>query len=192
MLGKFLLYVACAGQQEAPLLGYSPLPKNLVQVVFEAINRINGHPPTPDLNTPQGVADCPNPTFSSGDGPRCCGAAPAAQQRSLELGPAATPAPAPASSDEQPRAGHARGVLDDVRRATQDTSTREANAPRARSPASRRTRARSARGREHVQAAVATRRCEWAALYVPILVFGPLLAAPTPRKRRLEVRRAAS
>lgn len=66
VLGKFLLYVACAGQQEAPLLGYSPLPPQLVSFVFQAVNRINGHPPTPDLNTPQGRAQCANPTIPGG------------------------------------------------------------------------------------------------------------------------------
>jgi phosphate ABC transporter phosphate-binding protein len=68
VLGKFLLYVACAGQQEAPLLGYSPMPPNLVQVVFDAINRINGHPPTPDLSTAAGRAQCANPTIPQGGG----------------------------------------------------------------------------------------------------------------------------
>ena len=66
VLGRFLLYVACAGQQEAPLLGYSPLPIQLVSFVFQAINRINGHPPTPDLNTAQGRAQCANPTIPGG------------------------------------------------------------------------------------------------------------------------------
>ena len=68
VLGKFMLYAACGGQQQAPLLGYSPLPENLVQTVFDAINRINGHPTTPDLSTPEGRAACPNPNWTQGGG----------------------------------------------------------------------------------------------------------------------------
>jgi phosphate ABC transporter phosphate-binding protein len=63
VLGKFILYAVCAGQKAAPLLGYSPLPPNLVQIAFDAVNRINGHPPTPDLSTQAGRDACPNPTF---------------------------------------------------------------------------------------------------------------------------------
>lgn len=63
VLGNFIKYVVCQGQNQAPLLGYSPIPPNLVQVAFDAINRINGHDPTPDLNTQAGRDACPNPTF---------------------------------------------------------------------------------------------------------------------------------
>ena len=40
--------MACAGQQQMALLGYSPLPPNLVQEDFDAIGRLNGgvQPPT--------------------------------------------------------------------------------------------------------------------------------------------------
>ena len=49
MLGKWIIYIACAGQQEAAPLGYSPLPPNLVQAVFAAVKRIPGAPTTPPL-----------------------------------------------------------------------------------------------------------------------------------------------
>lgn len=60
VLGKFMLYFACEGQQSASLLGYSPLPKNLVSVVFDAVRNLpTGRPATPDLT----YASCPNPTL---------------------------------------------------------------------------------------------------------------------------------
>jgi phosphate transport system substrate-binding protein len=56
-LGVFVNYLACAGQEDMSVLGYSPLPLGLVQDDFNAIGRINGavQPPAP---TP---ANCPNP-----------------------------------------------------------------------------------------------------------------------------------
>lgn len=60
VLGKFMLYFACEGQQSASLLGYSPLPKNLVSVVFDAVRNLPaGRPTPPDLS----FASCPNPTL---------------------------------------------------------------------------------------------------------------------------------
>jgi phosphate transport system substrate-binding protein len=56
-LGQFISFVACAGQEKMALLGYSPLPPNLVQEDFNAIGRLNGGvqpaPPT--------AANCHNP-----------------------------------------------------------------------------------------------------------------------------------
>lgn len=60
VLGTWLLYIACAGQQEATPLGYSPLPPNLVSDVFHAEQRIPGAPPPPPID-PQ---HCPNPTVT--------------------------------------------------------------------------------------------------------------------------------
>jgi phosphate transport system substrate-binding protein len=60
VLGKWIIYIACAGQQEAAPLGYSPLPPNLVKADFAAVRRIPGAPTPPPL-TPQG---CPNPTIT--------------------------------------------------------------------------------------------------------------------------------
>jgi len=57
-LSKFIIYLACAGQQEAAQLGYSPLPPNLVQDVFNVVERIPGHVNPPPLN------QCDNPTIT--------------------------------------------------------------------------------------------------------------------------------
>lgn len=60
VLGKFMLYFACEGQRTASLLGYSPLPKNLVSVVFDAVRNLPaGRPTPPDLT----FASCGNPTL---------------------------------------------------------------------------------------------------------------------------------
>ncbi|MEV7736812.1 phosphate ABC transporter substrate-binding protein PstS [Streptomyces sp. NPDC088921] len=60
-LGTFSRYFLCDGQQQAESLGYSPLPKNLVQAGFDQIRRVPGAPTgSIDIN------DCRNPTFSGG------------------------------------------------------------------------------------------------------------------------------
>ena len=58
-LGKFAYYFLCEGQQQAPDLGYSPLPINLVKAGLEQVAKIPGV-------DPQGIdiAKCNNPTFS--------------------------------------------------------------------------------------------------------------------------------
>lgn len=65
-LSKFISYFVCAGQQKAEQLGYSPLPKVLVQAAFAAMAKIPGAEPAPALSA------CSNPTISgnflSGDG----------------------------------------------------------------------------------------------------------------------------
>ncbi|MCX5410513.1 phosphate ABC transporter substrate-binding protein PstS [Streptomyces sp. NBC_00059] len=59
-LGAFANYFLCDGQQQAEELGYSPLPKNLVQAGFDQVRRIPGAPTGKvDIN------GCRNPTFSS-------------------------------------------------------------------------------------------------------------------------------
>ncbi|MFE6975244.1 phosphate ABC transporter substrate-binding protein PstS [Streptomyces sp. NPDC057682] len=59
-LGTFANYFLCEGQQQAEELGYSPLPKNLVQAGFTQVSRIPGAPASSvDLSK------CRNPTFSS-------------------------------------------------------------------------------------------------------------------------------
>lgn len=68
VLGRFILYFLCAGQQKAAQLGYSPLPKVLVQAAFEAEQRIPGAP------TPPPIEQCANPTIT---GDFITGAAPA-------------------------------------------------------------------------------------------------------------------
>ncbi|MDX3753303.1 substrate-binding domain-containing protein [Streptomyces sp. AK08-02] len=59
-LGAFSYYFMCQGQQQAPQLGYSPLPINLVQAGFDQIRRIPGVK-TQNIN----IRGCNNPTFSS-------------------------------------------------------------------------------------------------------------------------------
>lgn len=62
VLGKFMLFFACEGQASASLLGYSPLPKNLVEIVFDAIRDLPaGKPPVPAEPT---AGDCKNPTLT--------------------------------------------------------------------------------------------------------------------------------
>jgi hypothetical protein len=60
VLGKFILYAACAGQKQASQLGYSPLTPVLVRGVFAAVRRIPGAP------TPPPLSKCANPTLHGG------------------------------------------------------------------------------------------------------------------------------
>ena len=60
VLGRFILYNACAGQRKAAQLGYSPLTPVLVQGVFAAVRRIPGAPAPPPLS------QCANPTLHGG------------------------------------------------------------------------------------------------------------------------------
>ncbi|MGN6219394.1 MAG: phosphate ABC transporter substrate-binding protein PstS [Microbacterium sp.] len=63
-LGQFARYLLCEGQQQAPALGYSPLPMNLVQAGSDQIKRIPGAG-----NTGIDFNSCNNPTFKPGDSP---------------------------------------------------------------------------------------------------------------------------
>ncbi len=58
-LGAFGYYFLCTGQQNVDALGYSPLPKNLVEAGFDQVRKIPGVNPQ-DID----VARCNNPTFS--------------------------------------------------------------------------------------------------------------------------------
>jgi phosphate ABC transporter phosphate-binding protein len=59
-LGAFAYYFLCEGQQQAPVLGYSPLPINLVQAGLDQVRRIPGvQAQTIDIK------GCHNPTFSA-------------------------------------------------------------------------------------------------------------------------------
>ena len=60
VLGTWMIYIACGGQREAAPLGYSPLPRNLVQDVFDGVSRIPGAPTPPPID----AAHCPNPTIT--------------------------------------------------------------------------------------------------------------------------------
>jgi phosphate transport system substrate-binding protein len=57
VLGRFVQFIACLGQQSAELKGYSPIPPNLVADDFAAVNRINGAATLP----PPTGANCANP-----------------------------------------------------------------------------------------------------------------------------------
>ena len=62
ILSQFMHYFACTGQQKASVLGYAPLPPNLVQVVFDAIQAIPGKDPA--IPVTASASNCDNPTFS--------------------------------------------------------------------------------------------------------------------------------
>lgn len=57
----FSYYFLCEGQQEAPLLGYSPLPLNLVQAGFDQVKRFAKISPSDQQN--RDPRTCDNPTF---------------------------------------------------------------------------------------------------------------------------------
>jgi phosphate ABC transporter phosphate-binding protein len=62
-LGAFAYYFLCAGQQQADVLGYSPLPINLVKAGLSQVRRI------PGVNVQSiDVTKCNNPTFSASGG----------------------------------------------------------------------------------------------------------------------------
>lgn len=58
-LAAFAYYFLCEGQQQAPVLGYSPLPINLVQAGLAQVRRIPGVV-AQDID----ISRCNNPTFS--------------------------------------------------------------------------------------------------------------------------------
>jgi hypothetical protein len=58
-LGRFIDYALCQGQQEAPILGYSPLPINLAEAGFAQVRKIPGVD-AQSIN----IRSCDNPTFS--------------------------------------------------------------------------------------------------------------------------------
>ena len=58
-LGAFAYYFLCKGQAEAPDLGYSPLPKNLVVAALSVVGRIPGV-----QKQSISLSGCDNPTFS--------------------------------------------------------------------------------------------------------------------------------
>ena len=60
VLGQFIIYFACTGQQAAARLGYSPMPKQLVQFAFDAERQIPGAPAPPPID----ATHCPNPTIT--------------------------------------------------------------------------------------------------------------------------------
>jgi phosphate transport system substrate-binding protein len=57
-LSTFINYFLCTGQQKADILGYSPLPKNLVEAGFKQVDRIPGHVAPPSIDK------CNNPALN--------------------------------------------------------------------------------------------------------------------------------
>jgi phosphate transport system substrate-binding protein len=57
-LSTFINYFLCGGQQKADILGYSPLPKNLVEAGFQQVKRIPGHVASP------AISKCNNPALN--------------------------------------------------------------------------------------------------------------------------------
>ncbi len=57
-LSTFVNYFLCAGQQKADILGYSPLPKNLVEAGFKQVARIPGAVKSPS------ISQCNNPALN--------------------------------------------------------------------------------------------------------------------------------
>jgi phosphate transport system substrate-binding protein len=93
-LATFVNYFLCAGQQKAQILGYSPLPKNLVQAGFAQVAKIPGTVPSPSL------ASCNNPALSvltSAAQPLPCQAA-TSKVSCDGSAPVVSPTPAPRTS----------------------------------------------------------------------------------------------
>jgi ABC-type phosphate transport system substrate-binding protein len=61
-LSTYIDYFLCAGQQKVSILGYSPLPKNLVQGGLLQSGKIPGHIAGPNPST---LSGCANPTINS-------------------------------------------------------------------------------------------------------------------------------
>lgn len=61
-LADFLFFSVCAGQKEMGPIGYSPLPRNLVQASFDQIGKLKRADPRVDI-TKRDVTTCNNPTF---------------------------------------------------------------------------------------------------------------------------------
>jgi ABC-type phosphate transport system substrate-binding protein len=62
-LSKYVGYILCQAQQSAQALGYSPLPKPMVQGGFTQYNYIPGHLPPPQGNN---YNNCDNPAYHDG------------------------------------------------------------------------------------------------------------------------------
>jgi phosphate ABC transporter phosphate-binding protein len=73
---EFAAYFLCEGQQQADILGYSPLPINLVQAGVDQINQVPGSTKKLDRNN---LAHCNNPTVSPDGGNKVAEDAPQPQ-----------------------------------------------------------------------------------------------------------------
>ena len=107
-LAAFAYYFLCEGQQQAPVLGYSPLPINLVQAGLQQVRRIPGV-----VAQNIDISRCNNPTFSK-DGrntlaarapqPPACDAR-GRQQCGTGTGGAKAPTPVKPAAASAPRTG---------------------------------------------------------------------------------------
>lgn len=112
-LGAFAYYFLCEGQQQAPRLGYSPLPINLVKAGMSQIKRIPGV----DVQSVN-LSKCRNPTFSA-DGknllastaefPPACDKAGASQCATGTGGDTSSTPVKPSASGGQPTTGGQQG-----------------------------------------------------------------------------------
>ena len=112
-LAAFAYYFLCEGQQQAPVLGYSPLPINLVQAGLQQVRRIPGVV-AQDID----ISRCNNPTFSK-DGrntlatrapqPPACDAR-GSQQCGTGTGGAKAPTPVKPAAAPAPRTGAGGGA----------------------------------------------------------------------------------
>jgi phosphate transport system substrate-binding protein len=74
VLAKFLNYAVGAGQESAEVLGYAPLPQNLVDLAFDLIRQIPGAPPKESYTAVQPKAppvaeeETPDPGTDPGNG----------------------------------------------------------------------------------------------------------------------------
>lgn len=124
-LSTYIDYFLCAGQQKAAVLGYSPLPLNLVQAGFAQVRKIPGNVGTPDGSQ---LANCHNPTFQGGTNvllrdapyPAACdrlGAAPcggAGTTTSVGAGSTAAGGSAAAGGDTAAAGAQSAGPIDPV------------------------------------------------------------------------------
>lgn len=133
VLGQFILYFLCAGQQKAKLLGYSPLPQVLVQYGFEAVREVPGAPAPPPIE------QCANPTITGGFTTSAAPLPPpSAAQVATPAAPAAAPSPRPTTMPRPPARRRRPG-----RRWTRPMTRTTCKSGRWRSHCTRRRRSRS-------------------------------------------------
>jgi phosphate transport system substrate-binding protein len=102
---QYVQFLACAGQEAAGKLGYSPLPLNLVQADFDAVGRITGTTPPPPT-----ASNCPDPyitgAFNAGG---AAGSGPTITTSTVGGGAAASPVAAAAAAKAAGAAGASGG-----------------------------------------------------------------------------------
>jgi phosphate transport system substrate-binding protein len=108
-LSTFINYFLCTGQKKAAVLGYSPLPENLVTAGFDQVRKIPGFVAPPSLSSCANpalrilqTAPAPNPCDKAALPASCTGGTAAVQ---------ATAAPAPGASGGSTGQGTASGPL---------------------------------------------------------------------------------